>query len=362
GSQGKPTFNYNGFAGIQQPTRYPDVMDGYQYALTKNQAVQNAGKPRQYSDQELEDIRTGRTPQTDWYGLTLNNQSFQTQHNISVNGGSEAIKYYLSLGYLDQDGMYDRINFKKYSIRSNVDASINENLTISADFDASTRDSRGSAYSPEAIFDDIIAAYPMDMAYNPDGTIFYTHEQHPVEEIKTGYNNNKINLLQATLSLKQNLPFIEGLSLSGKASFGREYTNNKLYNVPVLMNRQDAEGNTLEIYPYGGWNGKTALQQNFDEYNTVTLNAAANYSRNFGDHDVSGLLLFEQFDAKANNFYGFRTNFPAEGLDEFFYGGEAQKDANGGSFNDGRRSAVARVNYSYKQRYLLEASFRSDGS
>lgn len=362
GSEGKPTFNYNGFVGLQSPTRYPDVLNAYQYAVTKNVAVENMGKPPQYSDQELEDIRRGVIPETDWYDLTLKDQSFQTQQNISVNGGSEAIKYYLSLGYLDQDGMYDRINFQRYSIRSNVDANINDNLTISASFDAATRDSRQSAYSPEAIFDDIVAAYPMDLAYNPDGTIYYTHEQHPVEEIKTGYNNTKTNILQTTLSLKQALPFLPGMSVSGKASFGREYANNKNYNVPILMNRQDEEGNTLEIYPYGGWNGKTALYQGLDEYNTTTLNLSLEYTRSFADHELSGLFLLEQFDAKSNNFYAFRTNFPAEGLDEFIFGGEAQKDGGGGSFNDGRRSAVARVNYAYKQRYLFEASFRRDGS
>lgn len=362
GKAGKPTFNYNGFVGIQQPTRYPDVMNGYEYATTKNLAAGNAGKPLPYSEQELEDIRMGVIPETDWYALTLKDQSFQTQHNVSVNGGSEAIKYYLSLGYVDQDGMYDQLNYKKYSIRSNVDANINDNLTISADLDAHTRQNKASAYSPESIFDDIVAAYPLDKVYNPDGTIFYTREQHPVEEIKTGYNNTNVNVLQATLSLKQKLPFVEGLSVSGRASFGREYSNNKHYNVPILMNRQDEEGNTLEIYPFGGWQGKTALYQGLDEYNSTTLNASLDYNRTFGGHEVSGLLLFEQFDAKSNNFYAFRTNFPAEGLDEFFYGGEAQKDAGGGSFNDGRRSALARINYSFQQKYLLEVSFRRDGS
>src|SRR5690606_5374201 len=321
-----------------------------------------AGKPLPYSEQELEDIRLGVIPETDWYALTLKDQSFQTQHNVSVNGGSEAIKYYLSLGYVDQDGMYDQLNYKKYSIRSNVDANINDNLTISADLDAHTRQNKASAYSPESIFDDIVAAYPLDKVYNPDGSIFYTREQHPVEEIKTGYNNTNVNVLQATLSLKQKLSFVEGLSVSGRASFGREYSNNKHYNVPILMNRQDEEGNTLEIYPFGGWQGKTALYQGLDEYNSTTLNASLDYHKTFGGHEFSGLLLFEQFDAKSNNFYAFRTNFPAEGLDEFFYGGEAQKDGGGGSFNDGGRSALARINYSFQQKYLLEVSFRRDGS
>jgi TonB-linked SusC/RagA family outer membrane protein len=362
GKEGKPTFNYNGFVGIQQPTRYPDVMNAYEYASTKNLAAGNAGKPLPYSGQELEDIRLGIIPETDWYSLTLKDQSFQTQHNVSVNGGSKAIKYYLSLGYVDQDGMYDQLNFKKYSIRSNVDANINDNLKISADIDAHTRQNRASGFSPEAIFDDIVAAYPLDQVYNPDGTIYYTREQHPVEEIKTGYNNSTINVLQATLSLTQKLAFVEGLSISGRASFGKEYSNNKHYNVPILMNRQDEEGNTLEIYPFGGWQGKTALYQGLDEYNATTLNASINYEKTFGSHEISGLLLYEQFDAKSNNFYAFRTNFPAEGLDEFFFGGEAQKDAGGGSFNDGRRSALARINYSFQHKYLLEASFRRDGS
>ncbi len=362
GATGKPTFHYNGFAGIQQPTQYPRVMNAYEYAVTKNKAVRNLGKSIQYSDQELEDIRTGVLPEYDWYGNTLKKQSFQTQQNLSVSGGSDAIRYFLSLGYLDQDGMYDRINFQRYSIRTNVDAKINKNLTISADIDASNRNTNQSGYSPEAIFDDIVAAYPLDKAYNPDGTIFYTREQHPVEEIKTGYNRMRNNILQATLTVKHDLPFVKGLSVTGRASFGREYSNNKHYNVPIFMNRQDSDGNTLEIYPYGGWNGKTALTQSFSEYNTTTLNASLNYSRSFGPHELGGLLLFEQLDAKGNNFYGFRTNFPAQGLDEFLYGGESQKDANGGSFTDGRRGAIARVNYSFQQRYLFEASFRRDGS
>ncbi len=362
GRSGKPTFNYNAFAGVQQPTSYPRVMNAAEYAVTKNIALANMGKPAKYTDEELDDIINGRVPETDWYDMTLQDNAFQTQHNVSVNGGSDAIKYFLSLGYLDQNGLYDMINFKRYSFRSNVDAQINKNLVISADFDARVQNNNGSGFSPEGIFDDITSAYPLDMAYNPDGTVFYTHEQHPVEEIKTGYQKIRTNILQATLSFKQEIPFINGLSLAGKASFGKEYVNNKHYQVPVLMNRQDEDGNTLEIYPFGGWNGKTGLYHGTNEYNTTLYTLNLNYARTFGDHAVSGLALFEQFDATANDVYAFRTNFPANGLDELFYGGQEQKDAGGGSFNDGRQSFVMRGNYTFKQCYLLEASFRLDGS
>lgn len=362
GRKGKPTVNYNGFAGIQNPTMYPKLMNGLEYALTKNVARQNMGLQPAFTDQDIEDIKAGRKKETNWYDLTLRKNAFQTQQNVSVSGGSDAVKYFTAVGYLDQEGLYENLNYKRYSVRSNVDASINKNFTVSVDLDASRRKSNGSSYSPEAIFSDIMAAYPFDLTNNPDGTIYYTREQHPVEEIRTGYQRDVMDILQATISLKHELPFIKGLFALGRASFGKEAITSKYYQVPILMNRQDADGNTLEIYPYGGWNGKTALTESYSEYNTSTVNLSLNYKRSIGEHDISAIALFEQFDARAKNFYAFRTNFPANGLDELLYGGQVQKDANGGSFNDGRRSFVARVDYAFKHRYLLEGSFRADGS
>lgn len=362
GKLGKPTISYNGFAGIQNPTVYPELMSGPEYAQTKNVARQNMGLPPAFSAEEMEDILQGRVQEQNWYDLTLNKRAFQTQQNVSVNGGTDAVKYFMSVGYLDQDGLYDNLNHKRYSARSNVDARINKNFNLSLDIDASRRNNNGSGYSPESIFSDIMAAYPYDRLYNPDGTIFYTREQHPVEEIKTGYQRDQSDIFQATFSARHELPFITGLYLHGRASFGQEAYTSKIYQVPILMNRQDDEGNTLEVYPFGGWNGKTALTQQYSDYNTTTLNLSLNYQRQFGDHELGGIVLFEQFDAKSKQFSGFRTNFPANGLDELLYGGEEQKDANGESFTDGRRSYVARLKYAYKDRYLLEASFRADGS
>ncbi len=362
GRMGKPVFNYNGFVGLQQITRFPKIMNGLDFALTKNQARANMGLPAQYTDEEIDNIRTGKTPVTDWYDITLDKVAFQTQQNISVNGGTDAIKYFMSLGYLDQDGLYDALNYKRYSIRTNVDAHINKALTISASIDASTRNRNGSSYSPEAIFTDIINSYPMDVPYNPDGTIYYTREQHPLEETKAGYSKGAENFLYTTLSFDQKLPFINGLSVAGRATFGKETATTKVYSVPIMMNRQDENGETLEIYPYGGFNGKASLRRSFDEYNSTTLYLSLNYERLFGDHEVEGLFFTEVFEANASDFFAFRTNFPAIGLDELLYGGDIQKDANGGSYTDARRSYVGRINYNYKQKYLFEVSMRADGS
>ncbi|HZK97150.1 MAG TPA: TonB-dependent receptor [Prolixibacteraceae bacterium] len=359
GSSGKPTFNYNGFTGMQQPTEYPRMMTAFEYAKTMNEALKNTGRPLRYTDQQLSDFESGATPGTDWYGLTMRkNLSMQTQHNINVNGGTDAIKYFASLGYLDQDGMYDLINFKRYSIRSNVDAKINPNLVISLDLDASIRQNNGSGWSPYQIFADMISAAPVDPAYNPDGSVNYSASD-PQDEIKTGYTKNNTNLWRTTLSFKQELPFIKGLSLSGKGSFGKQYSNNKNYMEPVVSYHGSYSGSAAY---WGGYNSKIGLRNSFSEYNTTQYSINLNFNRTFGEHEVTGLMLFEKFDATGSSFNAFRTNFPASGLDQLFFGGQLEKDATGSEFNDGRLSYVGRGNYTYKKRYLFEASFRIDGS
>ncbi len=321
------------------------------------------GLSAQYTQQEIDDIQSGVTPQTNWYDLTLKEESLQTQHNINVTGGTDAISYFMSLGYLNQQGLFDKLNFKRYSLRSNVDARVNQNLTISTSFDIRTQENNGSAYSPEKIFRDIILAYPLDVPYNPDGTIAYQREPHPLAEISTGYDEETTDVSQVNLQFEQKIPFIKGLNAIGKIGLGSEKVRDKNYLVPIYMYRQDDDGNLIEIYNAEGYNGKIALTESTNEYKTTTINASLNYNRTLVNHSVSGLFLYEQFAANGNNFSAFRTNFPVNGLDELLFGGDdGEQDANGSSFDDARRSYVFRGNYSFRSRYLLEASLRIDGS
>lgn len=362
GAIGKPIFNYNSFIGIQNPTTYPKMSNALQYAQARNDARANMGRDPYYTEAQMADLIAGKVPETDWYEATLNKHAPQTQQNISVNGGSEAIKYYMSAGFANQAGLYDRLSYKRYSIRSNVDAKINDYLGISLDVSGIQSNNFGSSYPPEQIFQDIIAGNPFDMVYNPDGTLFYTHEQHPVAEIESGDDRDRNNELQATLSFKYEIPFVKGLSWSGKGSYGNIYNQRKQYMMPVYMHRQDAQGNTTEIYPFGGYNGSIGLRENFYEYQGLTLVTNLDYLRTFGNHEIGGLLLYEQFNANSKNFSAFRTNFPASGLEELVFGGQVNQDATGSSYEDARRSYVGRANYSYMSKYLLEASFRYDGS
>lgn len=358
GQAGKPTFNYNGYVGTQKPTVYPKMMNAYEYATTFNEALKNEGQAVRFSDQELADFKSGKAG-TDYYALTFRNHALQTQHNINVSGGSDAIRYFFSGGYTNQEGMFEAINYQNYSLRSNVDAKINPNLTISGDFDANSRSFNNSGYTAEQIFAEVIASSPNINVFNPDGSLNY-QANFGSEYPKAGYGKDRVNILQTTLSFRQELPFIKGLAFSGKTSFGKEYTKSKDYRVAIVSYHDSYAG--AKSYWGGGPNNQPTLEQGLSEYNTLQYNLSLNYNRTFGNHEVSGLALWEQFQANGNNFTATRNFFPASGLDELDFGGQEQQQAGGSSFEDARRSYVMRVNYAYMQRYFVEASARVDGS
>lgn len=104
GTEQKAKIEYNGYVGFQKVTRYPEMMNAYEYASLYNEAIHNANPWRgasAYSQEQLEAYRNG-TAGTDWWNETMRSSSPQTSHNLSMTGGTEKVKYYMSIGYMDQ--------------------------------------------------------------------------------------------------------------------------------------------------------------------------------------------------------------------------------------------------------------------
>lgn len=367
GVTGKPTVTYSGMVGTQQPTLYPKLMSAYDYAKVRNQALLNQGynpnNPSQaslfYSDADIEGFKTGGT---DWYKETFKENSLLTQHNLSVNGGTEAIRYFMSMGYMAQDAMYDNFNFRRVNLRSNVDAKITESLTIGLNLEARHELYNYPGWDANAIFQRVINQSPLLQSYHPSGRPFNTNAEHPVEMIRTsGYNKNPYNIFQGALSFRQKLSFLtEGLSLRGNAAYYKQNRFNKIFVTPYSMYDEDAGGNVTNVKVVGS---QTYLSELFHELNNVTLNLSLNYDNTFGRHDVGGLLLYEQFSSTGNTFTARKQDFATNIKDEFFASGPTNQTITGnGIIDDLRRSVVGRFNYAFDSRYLLEATFRYDGS
>ena len=114
GEIGKPKINYNGYVGLQNITRYPEYYNGYEYATLYNEAQQNIGVSAPYSAEDLERFKQG-IGTTDWYDEVIRKTAPTTYHNLSVSGGAEKVKYFFSLGFTDQEGIYKSkaFNYKK---------------------------------------------------------------------------------------------------------------------------------------------------------------------------------------------------------------------------------------------------------
>ncbi len=371
GHTGKPRFNYSGYEGLQMPTRYPKLMNAYEYALTNNVARINAGQDPNnaanaaqfYTDAQLQDFKNGKVG-TDWYAASFKKNSLQSQHNLTLDGGSENIKYFFSAGYLNQQGMYDNISFTRYSFRSNVDARINKRFTISVDVDGRLGKNTSPEFSDATIFGHVIRQKPVFTAYYPDGLPKNTTGEHPVEEIRSkGYMRNELASFFGTISFKHELDFItQGLNVTGRMNYNRNTNFKKEFDVPYNMYDEDANGNITFIKTVGKNLTKTELSQGMEQNGGTTINLALNYARDFGKHHIGGLLLYEQYTSRADTFSAYRTNFPSNLVDELGAGGAIDKNNDGSAAETGRLSYVGRIHYDFNTKYLAEVSFRYDGS
>ncbi|WAC41959.1 SusC/RagA family TonB-linked outer membrane protein [Pedobacter sp. SL55] len=139
GKAGQLSANYSFNYGFSQVTRLPNALGSYEYATLYNEAKLNDNPlaTPEFSLERLEAFRNGTdpdaNPNTDWMDLVLGGTAPRMQHNLSLSGGSEKIKYFTSFGYLNEDGLYSSLNYNRYNVRSNIDIQATSTTKISVD-------------------------------------------------------------------------------------------------------------------------------------------------------------------------------------------------------------------------------------
>lgn len=346
GKNQKPQFSYSGLFGTDRPTRTPEVMNAYDRTVYLNNQFMYNGVPetdsRYYTADEQEYFKTHST---DWFDLAWKNP-FTTQHNLSVNGGSERINYYMSVGYYNQTGTFDNLDFKRYSFRSNVDAKVADNFTIGLDVDGNMSDQRTPYWphdSDKDLMNDMYRAllnFPStEPAYvngQPNATIY---NWNILEAIKNGHVSKKHNTLNTKLSAKWDIPWVEGLTANAMFNYRRYYENEKQAGKKYTLYIHETSGGHNHIIrddaPVVGTRTRTEngnfVRKDFNETSAYTLNLQLNYNRTFGKHDIGAMFLYEQYEEFGDKFWAQRKELLSSSLEQLFAGSaDSQwKDADG---------------------------------
>jgi len=321
GTSEKPQISFSSETGIQQFNRLPDPVHSWELAEMTNQAWMNDGQPAysRFSEQAIEHYRKQDRPDiypdNDWLGMLSRKNTMQQRFNLNVSGRSKAMRYFVNVGHLSQNGLWktDQKDYnassslKRYNFRSNIDVDLNKTLT--AFLNVAGYMEQANAPNPDRSSAQLLYytyIYPATMPgpLTPDGQVLTTQsESNPPWAFinRSGYTQEKRTNVTASYGMEQKLDFItQGLSAKIMASFDVR----TIYNIDARQSFQqwimdvvpDENGVEQPVYSRRDQQENTPLDMSdrarfFSYFN---VQGFLNYSRSFGDHAVTGLLLYQQ--------------------------------------------------------------------
>lgn len=366
GKAGKLTASYSFNYGFNKVTRLPDNLGSYDYGVLYNEAKlnDNPNATPEFSNERLQSFKNGtdpdRDPNTDWMNQVLGGSAARMQHNLSFSGGSEKVKYFTSLGYLDDKGLYSTLGYKRYNIRTNLDIQVTKTTRFSADIAARLENRNAPPTPTSAIFEHTMRNPPTQPARFQNGLLaapgVYPNPLAFISE-DAGYENNSDNIALTNFQLVQDIPWVKGLSLKAVLAYDRSFSYNKRWSkwVPLYVkNPDDTYSSNAPTSPN--------LSKNFGEGQSLELQGHINYERRYGKHNVSGLILFLQKESSNSGLFAARNTYTSSALEILNFGPALNEVLNDGEDRFGLKSTAARLNYDFDGRYIAQVSLRRDQS
>jgi TonB-linked SusC/RagA family outer membrane protein len=393
--QDKATVNFKASVGVNQPVKFPTYLGSADYAMLYNEARRNDNPGvdpstlNLFSESAIADFRKAKGDNSDGLGYNWNYFDYafkpgvQHDYSLSISGGSVRARYFVLANYFQQDGNYKHTNlgpnntqavFKRYNFRSNIDIDITDNFYAKLDIGAriTDRNAPGTtaarivelantqpSYLPITVEQNDDPANKSYQTNNPLGMLYgdQIYRFNILGELsRTGFLNDKNTYLNGSFSLGHKLNFItQGLSIDGMFSYDandggwirrdvgtysegyREYpgyatfvptAGSDIYRTPGHYTGAYKSGNKYDI--------DQTIRNEFEKKDSESrsyVQAKLDYMRNFGLHDVTGMVLFNRSKRIINN----QVPFSYQGV-------------------------TARATYGYDDRYLFEFNAAYNGS
>lgn len=383
GSVQKPTIDFNSSVSLNSNTTFPRFLDGPGYVYWYNKAQEMDGVPesgRRFTAEEIDRITNG-DPQgiytnTDWFKLLFKEYAPTYNNTISLSGGSEKIKYYVMAGSYNQKGIINRTSYDRYNVRANISATVTDNLSMkvgyaytnSTQMEPGLSAGKGNAYA--SIFIQAILMYPyLPVEYGglPVGSMngMGNGNQNPLAaRDQSGSTINKRSTSSLYANFKYNVPFLKGLSLKLNASYDHTNSFKKISQLAYKLNVWNQSVRAFnEDWARHLSNGKSQVNQWQYEYGAFTVQPSIEYSGSFGKHHVNALLLYDYSRNDSRDMSSGMQGYKITDVMEINFGEEIIPGLIKGGYGIDRRAGyVARLNYDYDERFLMELTMRYDGT
>lgn len=367
GKDGNAKISVTSSVGIQQIAKWVDLADSYTYAQMYNELERNDGRSDIFNAYTLERFKLGDSPimypNVDFKKYMTKNAAIQTQHNLNISGGTDKLRYFVSVGYLYQDGLLkdfgtgDGYKYNRYNYRTNLDFEMSKTTTLKMGIGGVVGDKQEPTNL--SIWKDLAISQPFSGVGLVDNMPMTSQVRYDaiknVDPFTNTYGKGHSKALNNTMNLDlhliQKLDFLtKGLSFEVKGAYNTGYTFSKVRTgnieiyTPYFESELDGSGLSPEdplfnnniVYRITGANAKPGYSESTSRNRNWYFESSMRYNRKFGPHNISALILYNQ-----NKKY-----YPAllPYIPTAYVG------------------AAGRVTYDYKSRYMGEFNIGYNGS
>ncbi|MDR1121924.1 MAG: TonB-dependent receptor plug domain-containing protein [Dysgonamonadaceae bacterium] len=379
-------LSFTGKYGMQQAVNLPKPLPAYQYAYLLNEALQNDGKNPVYSAADFNAFRNHTdpfaNPDVNWYDQTMKNHAAIQSYNLNASGGGKTAQYFVSLGYMNEEGLFrtssansynTNLNYERYLITSKINVNVTEQFKVNLSLIGRIEDEN----QPGATADDILYftyltpnnAYPVR---NPNGSyggnISFPNNTW-AKTVNSGYISDNARNALATINLKYDMgKWIRGLSAQADGSVFTESRSALIRNkqATTYQYKPGENGNEPTYDPFGVTVSQSNDFVSVSNYQYMYGQVGLNYERTVKQHALEARLLADVQQATFNynlpdrpaNVYGklkynySRKYFAEAAINRSYYNGYAPGKQWGTFYAFGLGWDLAKENFLSNAKYL----------
>ncbi|MDR2472391.1 MAG: TonB-dependent receptor [Tannerella sp.] len=368
GAAGKISTVYSGEMSWQKPMNTPEFMSSADYFEFRNKAYEMDGLTGQMmATDEIDKYRNGVNPDmypnTDWVSNYMQTSN-ATKHTVSVSGGTDKIKAFASLGYVYQGSMFDGQDYRRYTMRANIDIKATPTTLISFDNSFMKDNVTMTGLGASDVMERIYRAVPNEVdRYSNGYSAFQSSLGISMYEAmhNRGKNTDINDISTSNVTVTQQMPFLKGLSGKVAFNYDKQHKDAKNWILPLVYYNLTPEGSFEKVDQSG--TVKPSLSQEYKRWDWYTFNGSLNYGNTFGKHRIEALALFEARWTNNSTLTGSKSEFDFL-IPELNIGTSDRTKWGLGGTSDAsaQYGYIGRLSYNYNEKYMAELAGRYDAT